>query len=118
MNDLGTAEFISKDAILTFGGASLAVTVITNAARMLLKTTSPWVGFLVSVAIVYGGAYATNQLTTPVSWILALVNTCLLFCTAAGITDFARGAVTPRDTPDVAPHARRRVRFLDPWFPR
>lgn len=98
MPDTTSITFLDGAALAVLSSASLAVTVITNTVHALTKRSSPWIPFLASVVIVVGVTLATGKTKEPITWLLALVNACLLFCTAAGIQGVI-GQVAPR-TPD------------------
>src|SRR2546421_12430833 len=88
-------QFLTSGALLTFGGASIGVYVLTNTVRVLLKRSHPVIPFLFAALIVFGGAWSTSNLSTIVDGILALINTCLLFTSAAGIHESTSTRPTP-----------------------
>ncbi len=85
MNTTNSIQFLDGAGLAVLSGASLAVTVITNTVHALLKRTTPWIPFATSVAIVVAVTLATSAAHDAMSWLLVLINACLLFCTAAGI---------------------------------
>ena len=88
-------QFLDGSALAVLSGASLAVTVITNTMHTLLKRSSPWIPFVASLVIVAAVTLATAQTFGPMTWLLALINACLLFCTAAGIQGVIGQVVPP-----------------------
>lgn len=113
------SDFFTLQSIITLGGASAAVLVVTNTVRKLLGWKSFWVGFVTSLLIVFYGAYASDALTSLGQVLISLINTCLLFCTAFGLNESAATFVGARqDHVQVASDsgARRSKPWLMLWL--
>jgi len=110
-------EFFSWAGLGSLSGAVAAVVVVTNTVRKLTKLDSVWVPFVVSVLVVYGLALVDKALANPAGWVIAFLNSCLLFCTALGVNDtLVQGAHRPAG--DAVPFAARRVRWWQTWLRR
>jgi hypothetical protein len=99
----------------TLAIAAGAVIVASNTIRTLLKLDSPWVPFLVALGLTMFGAFSSHQLNAVSDWVLAALNSCLLFCTATG-ANHGLVAAKPRLEGEVRPYGRRKVTWLSPWF--
>jgi hypothetical protein len=117
MTDTTSIEFLNGTGLAVLSGASLAVTVITNTVQALSKRSSPWVPFIASLAIVGVVTLASkSSASDAMTWLLAFINACLLFCTAAGIQGVI-GHVTPRtqDHPLDPPVPPAKASFASRW---
>lgn len=80
------SDYFTLASLGTLGGASIAVVIVTNTVRKLLGWDSMWVGFILSAAIVFFASYKAGSLASLGQGVIAFFNSCLLFCTAFGIT--------------------------------
>jgi hypothetical protein len=76
------SDFFSLESMVRLAGASVAVVVVTNTVRKLAGLDSLWVGFGLSIVIVFVDAYDVGRLPSLALVLMALVNSCLLFSTA------------------------------------
>jgi hypothetical protein len=108
-------DYYTWQSLGTLAIAAGAVVVASNTLRMLLKIDSPWVPFLVSLGLTLFGAYSAGQLASAPDWVIAVLNSCLLFCTATG-ANHGLVAAKPRLEGEQRPYGRRSVNWLSPWF--
>jgi hypothetical protein len=101
----------------TLGGATLGVVVVTNTFRKLTGRHSPWVPFTASVAISILGAHLAGSLS-GVGWLLALLNACLLFCTALGLNETVVDIANTPPPGMVSPQGRKPIKWLSYWVKR
>ena len=84
-------QFLTTTSILTFGGSSLAVLVISATIQRVTSLVSVGIPFIVSLVV--GGAVATYAKTfnphSPLDWLIAFVNCCHSFLTATGANELA-----------------------------
>jgi len=86
-------EFFTATTMLTLLGGSSAVLVVGNTFQSLTKKDPKWLAFAMSLALCFAGAIvAAGQRTPPedahfrlIDGLVALINGCLLFCTASGV---------------------------------
>lgn len=104
------SDWFTPASVGTFAAASAAVLVVANTVRKLLGWSSVWVGFVIALVIVLVGANASGQLNTFVGILIAILNTCLLFCTVFGINEAVLGLAKTRTAIKAAD--RRAL----PWF--
>lgn len=78
-------SFFTVDSLLAYGGASVAVVVVSNTIRSLLSINSAWPPFIISLAICYFGVYHANGTITLINAVVAFFNGCLLFTSATGL---------------------------------
>lgn len=110
-------DYYTWTSLGTLAVASGAVVVVANTARKLLKVDSPWVAFIFSVLLTFYGAYRSGALNAADGFVLAFLNSCLLFCAAAGVNQTAI-ELTPRPEGTPKPYGARPVRWLAPWLRR
>jgi len=112
------SEFFTETSISTFGGATLAVFLVTIVARRLVGLTSIFVPFVASVVLSFVLAYHDGQLTNVLGWVLAILNALLLFCAVTGMNETVTDAVHPRPAGEVAQQAAKPVRWFQSMFNR
>src|SRR5262249_51598223 len=98
-------EFYTFQSLPPLAGATRAVPVVANTVRTLLNFTSKWLNFAVAVLIAYAGAGVTGALESFAGWIVAALNGCLLFLTAAGMQQAAVSATTARPAGEATPQS-------------
>ena len=108
-------EFYTWGSLGTLAIAAGAVIMVSNTFRTLLKIDSPWIPFVISLGITLIGAYSASKLKTAPEWVITLLNSCLLFCTATG-ANHGLVAAKPRVEGEQRPYGRRPVKWLSPWF--
>lgn len=109
-------EFITTTSILTFGGASVVVWLFSATIRRLLRLGTLWVPFLVSLIVAGVVAWQTEALSSPLEWLVALANCCLLFCTATGLNETAEGLVRPQPAGETRTHSKKPRKWLESWL--
>lgn len=114
---MDASQYMTWTSLGTLTGAVVAVVVVGNTARTLLKWDSPFVAFAVSLVIVYGTAYRAGALAAMDDWAIAFLNACLLFCTATGAND-AAVAAKPKPAGQAKAYGARPVTWLQPWLTR
>lgn len=108
---------IVRESLFTFGGASAAVWLLMNTFRRLTKFTSPWWTFCFCLLIAYTSAFMLQQLGGLGDVVVALLNSCLLFCTALGINEtFVNISDTGPEPGRIRRHGGRSVGWLESWW--
>lgn len=107
-------EWFGPANLASFGGASLAVSVLVNTIRKLatkkwsILTTQRVV--FVTCLLIAGIAVGLQSPKDLLSWFLMPLNACLLFCAALGMNELA-DKVTPRRHGAIA-----ESRFFESWI--
>jgi len=122
------SEFFTTQTLQSFGGATLVTVVVPNAIRLASsgRINAPWVGFVVAqlicLAVVYS-AVPTGGGGQPISaYLVAVLNGCLVFSSAAGATAIGGASLGANDVPrsdDFGPPPTLFQRVQDafrPWF--
>ena len=109
-------EFFTAQSITTFTGASAAVWVLSNLARIVIKKHTTIPCFIISLVVSYVGMYVTHTLDGGVSYFLGFLNGALLFFTAVGVQGFAAAASRGEMTGETKLQSGTKVKFLTPWF--
>lgn len=123
-------EFYTLTTLSTLAGATGATVAITNALKTAFDLSPKWLGLVVAEVICVGVLSATGAAHVS-DWLIAVLNGCLVYATAAGATSAGhaagvRGPDIP-DTPgtassdgnvpaDVQPGRNRKRTFWSPWF--
>ena len=107
--------FVDPSSILTYGGASLAVWVVSATFRRVSRRETILAPLVVAFLVGFVIAYSTGALKTGLGWLVALVNCCILFSTATGMNESAAAlAATPKA--GLAAPEEPKGRFLSSWF--
>lgn len=107
-----TDQFLTASSILTFGGATTAAFVISITAQRILDRTTIWVPFIVSLIVGFAIAHTTHALNTPLDFLIALANACLIFLATTGANELS----ARRPAGKVAKHSRPPGAWLVSWF--
>ena len=118
-------DFFTRASLLTFGGATAATFVVPNALQAAFGFNPRWLALAVAELICL--AVVASAHGGPIEYLIALVNGCLVFCSAAGATTItgrgdhlAAAPTRPAIHSLMASEATRsttvRRGFLTPWF--
>src|SRR5262249_11806329 len=92
-------DFFTLQSLLTFGGATTATIMVPNALQMALKRNFAWLGLLVAWVVCLLVVFQAHQSAGPgvatpwTDYLVAVVNGCLVFCSAAGATSVGNAAL-------------------------
>ena len=109
-------DFITPESITTFTGASGAVWILSNLARMAFKKDSTIPCFIVSLIVSYVGMSILGTLHGGIAIFMGFLNGALLFFTALGVQGFAVAAKEGQVNGKVNLESKKSVGFLTPWF--
>lgn len=113
-------DFFTYQSLATFGGCTVATVAVGNAASTLFKRDLKIVPFLLALGLSFLFASEGDSLSHPRGWIVALVNGCLVFCTAAGVQVTALVTVGGKE---VGQHSKQAAQpgqrhpWLSSWVP-
>jgi len=119
-------DFFTTESLLTFGGATLATFIVPNALQAALQWNPRWLGLVVAELIclaVVGNAWWSGAATSPFQLVVAIINGCLVYCSAMGVTSIGadatgaagatgKGTVVAKGEGDKKKATRS---FLTPW---
>ena len=126
-------DFFTVSSLSTFGGAVTVVVVILNTVRHAFNWGPRWFGLIISVLVSLGALLIATSVPAEAaagesggsgiaSWIVAVVNGCLIYTSAFGLQNTV---VTPRSggsgsgvsLQSVAsyPSAGGKLGFRSPW---
>jgi hypothetical protein len=109
-------EMFTNESFFSLAGASAIVFVVCNALQRALNFNPKWLGLALSEAVAILGVWTAQRATVPSDYFIAVLNGCLIFCTAAGGTSVvasAQEAAQPRGVILPASHLRR---FAERWL--
>jgi hypothetical protein len=108
-------EFFTIQSMLTFGGATAATFVITNAIYKATGWSPKWLGLVIAVVLAIAGVYYSHG--QGVDYIAGLANGCLIYLAAAGGTAGAAAAAGTSTRSDTVRGSQQEGRSLfEPWF--
>ena len=111
------SEFFTPASLGTLAGATGIIGAIAATVRKLTGWQSKWLVFGASVVVGITAASLAGRLDTLTDWLVALANTCLLFCTAIGGNEALVEASTPKETGITKLQSTRRASpWLQSWF--
>jgi tetrahydromethanopterin S-methyltransferase subunit C len=116
---MATETFFTADSFGTVAGCAAAIIIASNTIRKLTRLTTPLVPFVISLVIgfVVAGGLA-GKLNGPMEWLLAFLNSCLLFCTATGGQEIAATAGQAQQPGGVTRQSATPVSFFSSWLRR
>ncbi len=110
-------NFFTLDSFGTVAGSAAAILIVTNTIRKVTGFTTPLIPFVISVVIGFVGAGAlADKLHGPAEWLIAFLNSCLLFCTATGGQEVAAAGGQPQPPGGITRQSGKPVRFLSSWL--
>jgi hypothetical protein len=114
---MAAQTFFTGDTFGTVAGCAAAIIIISNTIRALTRLTTPLIPFVISLIIgfVVAGGLA-GKLNEPIEWLLAFLNSCLLFCTATGGQEIATTAGQPKQPGGVVRQSVKPVPFFSSWL--
>ena len=110
-------SFFTSDSLGTVAGCTAAIIIFTNTVRKLTRWTTPVIPFAISLVVgfVVAGVFA-EKLNGPSEWLIALLNSCLLFLTASGGQEAAVIAGQAQSPGAVTKQSSAPVRFFSSWL--
>src|SRR6516165_10901348 len=86
------SAFLDPATLSTFAVASAAVFAVTVTARRAFGINHPALPLVPAAAISFALAASAGTLGTVTGWLIALLNSCLLYCSAVGANESATAA--------------------------
>lgn len=115
-------DFFTLASMLTLSGSTGATFVICNGLQRAFDFNPRWLGLAVAAFVVLGGVIASGG-HSPVDYLIGIINSFLVYCSAAGATgalgggsgdvSVSRGANL---NPTRSANEPARRRFLSPWY--
>jgi hypothetical protein len=110
-------NFFTLDTFGTAVGCSGAIVILTNTTRTLTRKTSPVIPFVFSlvVGLLTAGLFA-GKLHSALDWLLAFLNSCLLFTMATGGQETIASGAQPQGPGVVSQQSAKPVPFFSSWL--
>lgn len=114
---MAAESFFTIDSFGTVAGSAAAIIVLTNTCRKITRWITPLVPFVFSliVAFLAAGAFA-GKLENATDWIIAFLNSCLLFCTATGAQEVVVSGANAQDAERASRQSSNPVPFFSSWL--
>src|SRR4051812_12111536 len=109
-------DFLSEATIGTFAGATGAVAAVTVLFRRVFGVNHPSVPALASLIISFGLAQAAGKLHDFMSFLIAFLNGCLLFCAAIGANEAATSVAHPQPAGQGEPQGAKKKEWFQSIF--
>jgi hypothetical protein len=117
------AAFFELGSLATLYVATIAVVVCSNTTRRLTGWVTIWIPFLWALLVVLVGAHYSGKLSNAGEFLVALVNSCLLFSCATGANETVVAIPVAVESAKKRESIRRprgfgtsRPRWLSSWF--
>lgn len=88
-------DYINETTIGVFGVATAGIFAVSVVFRRVFNINHPIVPFVMALLISFGLA-AGKQTHTFMTWLIAFLNSCLLFCAAMGVNETAVDLATKK----------------------
>lgn len=111
----GTTDFVTNQSIGTFAGATTTVWVVGNTVRLAVRRDWPLFPLATGLGVAFVLAGTAHQLHTPLDYLLAVLNGCLLFLTATGVQQATLAEV--KSSEGSRRQGKGRVSWWAPWIP-
>jgi uncharacterized membrane protein len=110
-------EFFKPESFLSLASCSLMVFIVTNTINYLFNFNPKYIGFIFCIIIGFVSTFLVNNLSI-LNIIIALVNSCLLFCTTIGLVKIGSKISKKEETDEVfsATLKSSKNNFFDDWF--
>ena len=115
-------DFVTWSAMGDLGVAAVVVLTVSSGLGRLLGWSTPWVPFLVGLAVVIGTQNYLGQLVVGLnmdalsSLGLVVFNTFILFCTAMGMIESGQWAAKPKEASAGERQSRKARPFFSSWL--
>jgi hypothetical protein len=110
------SQMFSNESFFSLAGASAIVFVVCNALQSALNFNPKWLGLALSEVVAILGVWTAPRITVPSDYFIALLNGCLIFCTAAGGTSVAASAKEAAQPKGVIVPAKQSRGFAERWL--
>lgn len=111
-------QLLTWTSLGTMAGATGATFVVPNALRLAFGWSPKWVGLIVAQTICVGAAFAAGKEVSE--YLLAILNGCLVFCSAAGVANITGEQTNVQATAKGSQSDKSAIlsgkRFLGSWF--
>lgn len=82
-------DFFTTGSLMTFGGATLATFIVPNALQLAFQFNPRWLGLVVAELLcitIAATGHAPDDTGGAIQYVVAVVNGCLVYCSALGAT--------------------------------
>lgn len=112
------SQLFSNESFATVAGASGIVFIVANTIQAVFNFNPRWLALAISELVALYGVHAAQVTPVPSDYVLALLNGCLIYCTAVGGTSIvgsAKARGRSKAPPQTGQQERRRD-FTTKWF--
>ena len=88
--------YLDPNTIKAFAGSTAAILAVCVALRKVFRLNRPIIPFVLSLLMSFAIAATDGAQHDLWTWVVALVNGCLLFCAVIGANESAVDAATPK----------------------
>ena len=94
MPDQAVAQFFTWGSLATLAGATGATFVVTNTLRTAFDFAPKWIGLVIAQFVCIATAYYAGKVGSD--YVIAILNGCLVFLSAAGASSAGAVIANPR----------------------
>jgi hypothetical protein len=111
-----TKDFFTSESFYSLAGASGMVYVVCNALQAALNFNPRWLALVLAEVIAVFGTYAAQSARVPSDYFVAVLNGCLIYCTAVGGSTLGHSTRTKGRSKGTSPDDPGRRSFWDRWY--
>ena len=101
-------DYVNESTLATFGVATGAIFAVGVVFRKVFKINHPIVPLITALAISFGLAFNQNSLGKPIGWLVALLNSALLFSAAVGANETVAEVAQKKPAGKQQPQGKRK----------
>ena len=108
------SNFLTLESLATLGGTTLATIVVSNTYKVIFKKDPKIFALIFSIGICL--LFAIYSHAEPINYLVAVINGCLVFCSAFGLNNqVSRLAVKGDKEGEVTRSKQVPVKFFGAW---
>ena len=111
--------YVDRDTIRTFAESTASILAVCVALRRAFRINNPIVPFVLSLLLSFAIAATDGTAHDVWTWVVALVNGCLLYCAVIGANESAVSVATPKPIGQGQQQGKQplpRAKFLASYF--
>ena len=109
-----TNSFLTLESLATLGGTTLATIVVSNTYRVVFKKDPRIFAFIFSIGICL--LFAVYSHAEPMAYLVAVINGCLVFCSAFGLNNQVNSLAVKRDKNKEVDRSKKiSTKFFGAW---
>jgi hypothetical protein len=107
-------SFLTLESLATLGGTTLATIVVSNTYRVIFKKDPKIFALIFSIGICL--LFAVYSHAEPINYLVAVINGCLVFCSAFGLNNQVNRLAVKSDKNEEVDRSKQiSTKFFGAW---